>query len=852
MTDPLSAHELWRLHRGVVAVGLAITLLTGCSEVGDGPAQDTVDVATVAPSRGHLPTCAQTLPTLGSSGFVAAPCAPKSGDPKLLRLKGTVFTGAMVLAEGEVLVSVDSGRLLCVGTDCSQHAQAAEATVICTDGVIAPGLINAHDHSSYNYLPRFRPPKLYTHRDDWRSSGAYANFKRSFKTVAGKAGCEVNRWAELRGLIAGTTGTQGSGGPGCITGWLRNLDANYDKATGVAGHKTTQFVNKVTTISKTSIKGWLQKLNTGELDAVILHVAEGIDERAREEWDALEEQGLAVDGVTIIHGTGLGGRELARARQTGVRLIWSPQSNVALYGRTTRIPAALRMGIPVALGPDWTPSGSMSQLEEMKCARQISQRRWGCLLTDEDLVRMVTVEAADALGVGGTLGALATGALADVAVFKGDRGLPFRTIVDARPAQVALTMVAGRPLYGDAALMKPIAAAHCEAVDICGHDKILCAADPAVPGGDSDLNTVQKVLDGAIADALAFDSAQPDYDDTAAYSYALHPLLACGDAADDLLRCRFSGNDLVDPVDGDKDGDKRADNVDNCPTIFNLDQGDVDGDGVGDACDPCPFAAVDSDCPPLTATDGDGDGITNDVDLCPLQPDPDQLDSDKDGKGDACDICPKGANPGDMLCPAETVAITDLAGNFTDYSPEDWILVKDVVVSAVRKGSSSSSPTIVWVQTPISDKWSGIAVWPADPGKPAVKAGDIVTVRGQPENYYGLARIRKATFDVTGSHDAPIKPAEVEPEAISNKNNSKPWRSVLVEVRNVTIKSLLPYGEIAIDGGLRIDDILISWGKKDVIEPKVGDKLAVVRGVVYYAYGTVKLLPRDAADLVPM
>jgi thrombospondin type 3 repeat protein len=62
---------------------------------------------------------------------------------------------------------------------------------------------------------------------------------------------------------------------------------------------------------------------------------------------------------------------------------------------------------------------------------------------------------------------------------------------------------------------------------------------------------------------------------------------------------------------GDMDGDGILDNVDNCPTVANMDQHDHDGDGRGDACDKCPHIASATD------PDGDGDGIG---DACDPQP----------------------------------------------------------------------------------------------------------------------------------------------------------------------------------------------------------------------------------------
>ncbi|MCX6833058.1 MAG: M6 family metalloprotease domain-containing protein, partial [candidate division Zixibacteria bacterium] len=47
------------------------------------------------------------------------------------------------------------------------------------------------------------------------------------------------------------------------------------------------------------------------------------------------------------------------------------------------------------------------------------------------------------------------------------------------------------------------------------------------------------------------------------------------------------GDRLYAYVASDKDGDGIADDIDNCPSVVNVDQADGDGDGAGDACDNC-------------------------------------------------------------------------------------------------------------------------------------------------------------------------------------------------------------------------------------------------------------------------
>jgi len=113
------------------------------------------------------------------------------------------------------------------------------------------------------------------------------------------------------------------------------------------------------------------------------------------------------------------------------------------------------------------------------------------------------------------------------------------------------------------------------------------------------------------------------------------------------------GDGTADCVDEDDDQDGIADAMDNCPLEVNPDQVDTDLDGFGDACDfGCYLAEIDQ-------WEEDCDGIPDTLDNCPQHANPGQEDADSDGKGDACDSdddndgisdpadnCPLVANPG--------------------------------------------------------------------------------------------------------------------------------------------------------------------------------------------------------------
>ena len=779
--------------------------------------------------------------------FPAGPCAARNGDPQLLRLRGTVFTGDVVLPDGEVFVSAKTGKILCVGADCSASPGAAEATIVCTDGVITPGLIDPHNHANYNHLPRWKHTKRFQNRYQWQAEGSYKDFKKSQSATFAKAKCETMKWAELRAMVAGTTSMQGTSGSACIDGWVRDLDED-GQATGIAGYSIDTQVTKISGTSQSTAKSWAQGLKTGASAALVVHVAEGIDAASKEEWYDLVKLGLAVPGVSLIHAAGLTGVELAEAYANGVRLIWSPQSNLDLYGDTTRVPAALNLGIPVAIGPDWTPSGSMSQLEEMKCARQLSQKRWGGALTDERLVRMATVDAALTVGAQESLGRLGTGYLADIAVFSGDRSQPFAAVIAARPETVRLVLIGGRPLYGDKALIEAIVAQDCEPMEVCGAAKIVCMKDSKVDKGTQSVADIRSHLETTLASAKAADNPKSEF----AYGYELFPLYECGAAADALINCDVGGGTAVPPSEADLDGDGKANSGDNCPKVFNPDQGNLDSDGQGDACDVCPLVDGATTCPKPGANDTDGDATPNDSDNCPQKANADQADTDKDGKGNVCDPCPSAANPGAEACPTVTASVIALNQDTKTIADGELVTLQGLVVTAVAAQKGSALPAI-WAQLMPGVPHGGILLQLPKSTPVPVKVGDVITVSGKVATLFGLRALQEATPKVTSSGQ-PVEALVVAASTLAKAPGSAPYRSLLVQVEKVEVieenadaASGKDFGEFLVTGGLRVDDTLLTWGT-DFPHPKKGDAFAALRGVLTLSFGNDKLLPRSAQD----
>jgi hypothetical protein len=211
---------------------------------------------------------------------------------------------------------------------------------------------------------------------------------------------------------------------------------------------------KVTELTSDYVGNHIKTGNaSGELDAWFIHIAEGVDERSRAEFDILVQNNLLVGELVLIHGVALGAQEFRQMADVGATLVWSPLSNLLLYGQTADIAAAKEAGVHITLAPDWAPSGSKSPLHELKVADLWDDEMLGDIFTDYELVDMVTAGAAEATNWDNEVGTIAPGMVADLVVVDNIHANPYRNLINAIDPDVRLTIVGGLAVYGDADMM---------------------------------------------------------------------------------------------------------------------------------------------------------------------------------------------------------------------------------------------------------------------------------------------------------------------------------------------------------------------------------------------------------------
>jgi hypothetical protein len=162
----------------------------------------------------------------------------------------------------------------------------------------------------------------------------------------------------------------------------------------------------------------------------------------------------------------------------GASVVWSPLSNLLLYGDTMDIASAKAAKGPIGLGSDWSPSGSKNLFGELKVARLVSEAKGG-VFSDVELMRMATSEAAAILGWDQLLGSIEAGKYADLVVIYGIQDDPYSKFLSSRETAIELVIVQGVPRLGRPALMAELGAEEAESFTIGGNPRSLYLNDPA-------------------------------------------------------------------------------------------------------------------------------------------------------------------------------------------------------------------------------------------------------------------------------------------------------------------------------------------------------------------------------------
>ncbi len=315
-------------------------------------------------------------------------------------------------------------------------------------------MIELHNHLAYNIIPCWDVPKTFKNRDQWRRHDDYTKKMTGPLRILGSIDGYLQaivRFTECKLLFSGVTSSQGitlAASPkirSLYKGLVRNVEQTLDK--DLPGAKT-----KIADVKKASdLMKQLDKKKT-----YILHLAEGIPESANKHFKALKfpnsSRWAINEYLAGIHAVGLFPDDYKILAQNGGNIVWSPLSNLLLYGQTTDIALAKSEGINLAIGSDWSPSGSKNLLNEIKVAKLYSDAA-NDLFTNEELVRMVTTQPAQILQWQDKAGSIEPGKKADLFVIRGKSGDEYEQFVNCREKDIHWVLIGGIPRFGISRLM---------------------------------------------------------------------------------------------------------------------------------------------------------------------------------------------------------------------------------------------------------------------------------------------------------------------------------------------------------------------------------------------------------------
>ena len=390
-------------------------------------------------------------------------------NARILQPDGTVQPGVVAV----------EGALIRYAGPKSGLEQRMRKTVDCKNGILMPGLANAHTHLGMTVFRGFcnhLPLEEWLHQvwaleDQLTEEDVYwASLLSIMEMTASGATCFLDMYfhmeavaravadSGMRGVLS--RGLQSLGAPGNRVQEAKELHSNWH---GAGGRITTMVgPHSVYTCDEAMLR---QSVALSEELGVGLHIH--LCESRQEVADcqqahscspvALCEQfGLFDRPVVVGHGVELTEADMDILAKYNVTVAHCPGSNLKLGNGIAPVTALQQRGINVALGTDSAASNNnLDVWEEMQTAsllQKLALRDAGALSAQQTLA-MATRNGYAGLQIDNA-GALAAGKAADMVLVRTDRPV-FQPGLDAAAdlvfaanrADIAMTMVAGRILY---------------------------------------------------------------------------------------------------------------------------------------------------------------------------------------------------------------------------------------------------------------------------------------------------------------------------------------------------------------------------------------------------------------------
>jgi hypothetical protein len=362
-----------------------------------------------------------------------------------------------VITNGRVLIK--NGKIQAVAKakqPWPNNVDTKRAITLHIDGFIYPGLINLNNHASYAMLPLWQPPHKYKNLHQLLTDEtALSEIKYPHELLNNADYFDLNDtirfYSQNKALVSGETTSLGTPDRFEYFGAPYSNKLTLDRIFYLNTPINSALWDEATVELK-------QKRQNGLIDTWFVNLAEGTNDTARQEFQAFMQQGLLSKHTTLTNSVALTLNDFKKMAAAGAAFVWTPLSNLMLYGSTARVDLALNAGVTVNLATDWSISGSKTLLEELKLAWEVNNLYKKHLkeyrpFSAYDLVSMVTTNPAKTLKRGGQIGQLVTGAVADIVIIDRIHKDPYLALIKATPPDIKLVFSDGVPKYGNIDLL---------------------------------------------------------------------------------------------------------------------------------------------------------------------------------------------------------------------------------------------------------------------------------------------------------------------------------------------------------------------------------------------------------------
>ncbi len=283
-----------------------------------------------------------------------------------------------------------------------------------------PGLINSHDHLEYNLYTRLGH-KIYRDYVEW-GNDIHIKDKELINSIESVPADLRMKYGVIKNLICGVTAVAHHG--------------SYNPA---LDNSPVTIIRKGTDIHSVRLGGrWKYKiklLKSGE--PFVIHTGEGTNSESAEETDELIRWNLFSRKLIGIHGIAMTEQQSKKF----LALIWCPDSNIFLFGKTADI-SSLKKHTKILFGTDSKLTADGNIFENLRTARNLN------MLSDQELFHSLTKTAAEVWGLN-NCGSIEVGKNADIVIARQKTDNIYESFYNTDPGDILLILKNGEIILYD-------------------------------------------------------------------------------------------------------------------------------------------------------------------------------------------------------------------------------------------------------------------------------------------------------------------------------------------------------------------------------------------------------------------